>query len=235
MKSLFRKSIFFILALSVASCMENSKPNYQYMPNMYETVSYEPYGAYDIFVNEQEAKLPVEGTISRGWRPYPYENTPEGYATAKAELENPLPYTEENLAEGKALYTVYCAVCHGDKGDGKGILVEREKILGIPSYADVGRAITEGSVYHVMYYGLNAMGSYASQTSIEERWEIDLYVMYLKNQLEGGPEREFESEEGAVEADVDAEENLMAPVNAEQTMEVKQSEPEGEPIEEIEE
>ncbi len=185
MKSLFRKSIFFILAASAVSCVENSKPNYQYMPNMYETVSYEPYGAYDVFVNEQEAKLPVEGTVSRGWKPYEYENTPEGRAAAKAELKNPLPYTEDNLAKGKALYTIYCAVCHGDKGDGKGILVEREKFLGVPSYDDAGSAITEGSVYHVMYYGLNAMGSYASQTSIEERWMIDHYVMSLKRPVEG--------------------------------------------------
>src|SRR6056297_2831290 len=104
MKSLFKKSIFFMLALSAVSCMENSKPNYQYMPNMYETVSYEPYGAYDVFANEQEAKLPVEGTVPRGWKPYEYDNSPEGYAAAKADLENPLPYTEENLNKGEALF-----------------------------------------------------------------------------------------------------------------------------------
>lgn len=222
MKSLFRKSIFFLFAASVVSCVENSKPNYQYMPNMYETVSYEPYGAYDVFVNEQEAKLPVEGTISRGWKPYEYENSPEGFAAAKAELKNPLPYTEDNLARGQALYTIYCAVCHGDKGDGKGILAQREKILGIPSYADVGRDITEGGVYHVMYYGLNAMGSYASQTSIEERWLIDMYVMTLKDQLRGNPVREFET---PVEVDDKIDpitgEKLLPPVNAEQTIEPK--------------
>lgn len=204
MKSLFRTSILLILGFSVVSCMDNSKPNYQYMPNMHETLSYEPYGAYDVFVDEQSAKLPVEGTVPRGWKPYEYENTPEGSSMAKAELTNPLPYTEENLAKGKALFTVYCAVCHGDKGDGKGILVQREKILGIPSFDDAGRAITEGGVYHVQYYGLNAMGSYASQTSIEERWLITHYVMKLKNDLQGGPEREFETED-----------NLIPAVNAE--------------------
>ena len=236
MKRLFKKSIFFILAVSAVSCVENSKPNYQYMPNMYETVSYEPYGAYDVFVNEQEAKLPAEGTVPRGWRPYVYENSPEGYAAAKTELQNPLPYTEEVLAEGEALYTIYCAVCHGDQGNGQGILVQREKILGIPQFSDEGRAITEGSVYHVMYYGLNAMGSYASQTSIEERWKIDHYVMYLKNQLEGGPEMAFETEEATDSLDYnDPEKNLMPPVNTEQPMEVKQDEAEGEPIDEIEE
>ena len=217
MKSLFRTSIFIILAASTISCMEESKPNYQYMPNMYEPVPYEPYGAYDVFVNEQEAKLPVEGTVSRGWKPYDYENSMEGYAAAKANLENPLPYTEENLNKGEAIYTIYCAICHGDKGDGKGPLVQREKILGIPSYDDAGRAITEGSVYHVMYYGLNAMGSYASQTSIEERWMIDHYVMKLKNDLEGGAERAFEQET-----------DLIPAVNADKEMITKETSTTGE-------
>lgn len=206
MKSLFNNSLLFILSLGAVSCMDDSRPNYQYMPNMYEEVSYEPYGSYDIFAHGQEAQLPVEGTISRGWMPYEYENTAEGYESAKANLKNPIPYTEENLAHGKELYTIYCAVCHGDQGDGKGILVEREKFLGVPRYDDVGRAITEGSIYHVMYYGRNAMGSYASQTSIEERWKIDHYVMSLKDKLEGNPEREFVEEESM--------ENLIPSVNS---------------------
>jgi mono/diheme cytochrome c family protein len=146
--------------------------------------------------------------------PYPYENNAEGYASAKANLTNPLPYTEDNLAAGKQLFTIYCAVCHGDEGDGQGILAEREKILGVPAYDDAGRNITEGSVYHVMYYGLNNMGSYASQTSIEERWLIDHYVMNLKNQLAGNPEREFEEET----AELDEVENLIPAVNADKEM-----------------
>ncbi|HET8854610.1 MAG TPA: cytochrome c [Salinimicrobium sp.] len=190
MKSLFIKSLLFFFVLSVFSCAEDSSPNYQYMPDMYVEISYEPYGSYDIFAHEQEAKLPVEGTIPRGWKPFPFENSNEGYAKAKAELENPLPYTEEHLAAGQQLFTIYCAVCHGDKGDGQGILVQREKFLGVPSYDT--RDITQGSIYYVMYYGRNAMGSYASQTSIKERWQIAHYVDKLNRALKGLPEREFE-------------------------------------------
>lgn len=195
MRSLFHKTIALFLLGSVAvSCQDKDDPNYQYMPDMYESVGYETYGEYDVFENGQEAKLPVEESVPRGWLPYEYQDNTQSAADAKANLNNPLAYTEDNYAEGKQLYTIYCAVCHGDKGDGKGILVEREKILGVPSYDDAGRAITEGSVYHVMYYGLNNMGSYASQTSIEERWQITHYVMSLKNKLEGNPEREFEED-----------------------------------------
>lgn len=122
-----------------------------------------------------------------GYSPYDYPNTTEGLEAAKLELKNPLVVTEENLEAGKELYTIYCAVCHGDKGDGQGILMQREKILGIPSYAAEGRVITEGGVYHVQMYGLNSMGSYASQTNELERWQITQHVMNLKAALEGKP------------------------------------------------
>ena len=174
-----------IIVLVMVSCSKKSKPNYQYFPNMYEPVGYEAYGDYEVFENGQEAKLPVEGTIPRGWMPYDYANSNEGYKLAKDSLRNPIRYTEDNLEKGKELYGIYCAICHGTKGNGKGHLVSQEKILGVPSYDDQGRAITEGSIYHVMYYGINSMGSYASQTSEQERWQIAAYVQKLKSELEG--------------------------------------------------
>lgn len=191
MKSLFYKSSVLILAFCTVSCFSTDDRNYQYFPNMYQSEAYEAYQEYSIFENSQEAMLPVEGTIPRGWMPYPYENSPEGYAAAKANLKNPVPYTKENAAAGKQLYTIYCAVCHGDKGDGKGILATREKILGIPAYNAPGRNIDMGSAYHVMYYGLNAMGSYANQTTEHERWQIAHHVMELKRALNGEPNIEF--------------------------------------------
>ncbi len=208
MKSLFKKYLLILVAFTTVSCFNDSERNYQYFPDMYEPVPYEPYGDYEVFPGGQSARLPAEGSISRGWMPYEYENNPEGFQAAKEELENPLPYTESNLAAGRQLYTIYCAVCHGDTGDGQGILVQREKVLGIPRYDDEGRDITEGSVYHVMYYGLNQMGSYASQTTTNERWLIDHYVMKLKNDLEGGEEIAFDEEEEGMD-------NLIPAVNEE--------------------
>ena len=95
-----------------------------------------------------EAGLPAENTIHRGWLPYEFENTLADKELARAQ-NSPLDSAmhEENLKEGKALYDVYCAICHGKKGDGNGTLVSREKILGVPSYADAARNISEGSTY----------------------------------------------------------------------------------------
>jgi len=184
---------------------------------MYEPVGYEAYGAYNVFENEQEAKLPAEGTVPRGWAPYDYEDSAEGKANAKANLKNPIAYSDDNLSSGKQLYTIYCAICHGDKGDGKGTLAKREKILGIPSYNDQGRAITEGDVYHVMYYGLNTMGSYAAQTSEEERWQIAHHVMKLKDALDGKPERQTVNDDSQVENTATNETSMTTEVSVMET------------------
>lgn len=184
MKSLIKTAVIAIVLVSMVSCKKDTRPNYQFMPNMYESVGYETYSESDAFANNIEAQLPVEGTIPRGFTPFDIENTIEGYELAKATLMNPLDSTQVDFENGKILYDIYCGICHGNKGDGQGNLVKREKILGIPSYADVGRAITEGSVYHTIYYGKNAMGSYANQLSEDERWQVVAYVMDLKAKLE---------------------------------------------------
>ena len=173
--------LFVLSSLLLVSCFNPSKPNYQYFPNMYESVGYETYAESYAFRNGIEAQLPADGSVARGWAPYDYPNTNEGYEDAKANLVSPLEQTDVHRAEGKELYGVYCAVCHGSKGDGQGILMTREKFLGIPSYAD--RDITDGSIYHVLMYGKNAMGSHAGQVNATERWQIAQHVMYLRNEL----------------------------------------------------
>ena len=160
MKKLTFYSLMVVFSLTTLSCFDSSKPNYQFFPNMYESVGYSTYEQSDAFANGIEAQIPVEGSIPRGWVPYEYEDTNEGYELAKNNLLSPLELSEKNIKKGKELYNIYCSVCHGDKGDGQGILMKREKFLGIPSYAD--RDITTGSIYHVIMHGKNLMGSHAS-------------------------------------------------------------------------
>ena len=173
--------ICMLVSLGLESCFDPSKPNYQYFPNMYEPIGYETYADSDAFENGIEAQIPVEGTIPRGWDPYDYPDSNEGYEMAKANLLSPIEISDYNVSEGKELYEIYCSVCHGDKGDGQGILMTREKFLGIPSYAD--REITPGSIYHVLMYGKNSMGSHSSQVNEIERWQISQHVMKLRSNL----------------------------------------------------
>ncbi|MDO6811409.1 c-type cytochrome [Tenacibaculum soleae] len=180
MKSL--KIIITLVAIvSLASCNNKRKPQVQYMPDMYVSVPYDVNGA-DGLNAKMVNRLPVAGTVSRkGIVAYDIPNTQEGYEKAKAELKNPLPTTEKSLAKGKELYGIYCATCHGTKGDGNGVLSQRDKFNGIPNYKD--RDLNPGNIYHVIMYGKNLMGSHAAQLKYNERWQVVQYVEKLRSEL----------------------------------------------------
>ncbi len=180
MKILVKITVFLGI-LSLVSCRKDSAPNYQFFPNMYESVGYETYSANPFFIDGKTAQSPVSGSIKRGWLPFDVPNTNEGRLYAKDSLKSPYKPTEKNLSKGKELFGIYCTVCHGKKGKGDGILVKNEKFLGVPNYKD--RDITTGSIYHTIYYGLNSMGSHAAQLNDKERWQVSMYVETLKADL----------------------------------------------------
>ena len=182
MKSLYKLVALAGVSIFATSCFDKSNPNYQIFPNMYKSVAYETYSESAAFSNGKEGQIPAEGTIKRGFEPYDIPNTPEGLLLAKANLKSPIDsLSEADATKGAQLYDIYCAICHGDTGDGKGNLVKREKFLGVPSYAE--RELTDGGVYHVITNGLNSMGSHKNQMSQKERWMVTSYVMKLKSEL----------------------------------------------------
>ncbi len=182
MKTIYKITILLGLSVLVTSCHDNLKPNYQYMPNMYEPVSYNTYSESSAFKNGKEGQLPAEGSLNRGFEVYDYDNSVAGYEAAKANLKSPLDTlsTSDN-EKAKELFEIYCAICHGNAGNGLGKLVTQEKILGVPNYKD--RVITTGSVFHVLKYGINSMGAYSNQLNAHERWLVATYVMKLKSEL----------------------------------------------------
>lgn len=181
MKSVYNIALLAGIAIFVSSCHNTSKPNYQYMPNMYEAVSYETYSESKAFRDGKEGQLPAVGSVNRGFEVYDYPNTTAGLEAARANLKSPLDsLSAADMDKAKGLFEIYCAICHGSAGDGKGKLVKQEKFLGVPSYKD--RPITEGSIFHVVTYGLNSMGSHANQLSAQERWLVASYVMKLKSE-----------------------------------------------------
>jgi mono/diheme cytochrome c family protein len=179
-----------VLMLSLSSCSDDpTKPGYEFMPNMYRSPSLETYATNSVFADSMNARIPVAGTMPRGYVAYEYGSSTEEYLRAGEEMVNPYEATEENLAEGKKLYQMFCAHCHGKKGDGKGTLTH--PVYGaVPSYADnvaprrTGTSMSElkaGHIYHTIYHGLNAMGPHNTQLNDEERWLITSYVQELQN------------------------------------------------------
>ena len=113
MKNIFKIAIVLIAMISLGSCKKDGKPNYQYMPNMYESVGYETYGDYEVFegvTGGSSAMKPVTGSIARGWMPYEIDNTNEGKEFAKANLKNKLAFYRRNRSKRKRTSMIYIVV-----------------------------------------------------------------------------------------------------------------------------
>lgn len=129
----------------------------------------------ELFEDERGMRTPVEGTVAKGFIPYPYM----GIAEPPEYLSNPIIPTIENLKLGKKKYLTYCSVCHGNFADGNSRL--RGLFPNPPSlHSQRIRNFEDGRFYHVITNGKNIMPSHASQIKREERWAIINYIRVLQ-------------------------------------------------------
>ncbi|HXR81435.1 MAG TPA: cytochrome c [Saprospiraceae bacterium] len=137
----------------------------------------------------------TEGSIAltpNGSVPYYYGATePERLRATKEITTNPFPITSASLIHGKEMYNIYCGICHGEKGDGRGYLVrDEDPVKGIPAglypaapanfMLDTFINSSPGRIYHAIMHGRNMMGSYADKLSYKERWEVIHYIRSLQ-------------------------------------------------------
>ncbi len=190
LKTYFKSAALVIVVATMTGCSESNpnSPGVEYMPDMYRSPAIEAYVDYGVVGDDVKpdslvgisARKPVNGTIPRGFTPYPYPNTFDGYEAAGLNLKNPYPFSEERLANGKEVYGMFCKHCHGDKGDGQGSIVAAGKFPPPPAYNGALKDLPEGKMYHTLQYGKGLMGSHASQLTQEERWNVVYYVQKLQ-------------------------------------------------------
>jgi mono/diheme cytochrome c family protein len=179
-------------ALLVISCNGvRREPGRTYMPDMAYSRAYETYAERDssIFTKSESDRghkifynnTPVAGTMAQGdMAAYTLKNDSTGYAES-ANIINPIVIESVNMKEAERLYLVNCAICHGAKLDGNGPLykdgngpysAKPASLVGDAKYT----AMKEGTMFQSITYGKNAMGSYASQLTTKQRWEVIYYI-----------------------------------------------------------
>jgi len=125
----------------------------------------------------------VDGTVARGFIPYPFM----GQLNPKEVLSNPLMSTKEVIDLGRRKFNTFCTPCHGNYADGDGRL--RGQFPNPPSlHTTRVRQFPDGMIYHIITNGQNAMPSYASQISRDERWAIVNYVRVLQRAKNANPQ-----------------------------------------------
>ncbi|MCU0360845.1 MAG: cytochrome c [Bacteroidia bacterium] len=172
-----------IAAMSSCGKKDANSPGVEFFPDMYRSPSLEYYSVHTVDGDTvYNAKHPVAGTVARGYVPYTYPNTPEGYEQAGLNLKSPLDMSKREMWEkdGEVLYGKFCVHCHGAAGEGDGKV--GAKLPGPPpAYSSAAiKNLPEGKIFHSITYGKNSMGSHASQVTAEERWKLVAYVQKLQ-------------------------------------------------------
>jgi len=138
-----------------------------------------PLAESDFFADKRSARPLVEGTVARSdLRADTY------FYTGKSGQEDgnymPFPVTAEVMARGQQRFNIYCSPCHGETGDGNGMIVQRG-FKHPPSYhTERLRKAPIGYFFDVMTNGFGVMLDYSQQVSPQDRWAIAAYIRALQ-------------------------------------------------------
>ena len=203
LKSQYTLLLILVTAMFFQSCVKHpDSPGYEYSDDMTRSQAIEAYVDYGLVadnVNDSlkqtiSARIPAEGSI-----PYSENkntaslNMPFNYAAgederirAGQEVVLPTHYynnddiAKANIAEGKRLYGLFCAHCHGNKGNGDGKVITVGGYPAAPPAYNTLQDRTPGSVFHTITHGKNAMGPHSSQLNKDERWKVAMYVRTMQ-------------------------------------------------------
>ena len=91
-------------------------------------------------------------------------------------VKNPVKATKESIQKGKEIYDKKCALCHGDKGDGKGPASGGLDPKPTNFKESHGEKMTDGEHFWKITTGRGPMPSYEKDLTVEERWHVINYV-----------------------------------------------------------
>lgn len=84
-----------------------------------------------------------------------------------------------SLAEGKALYEVYCWACHGETGMGDGAAGGAMGSQPANFHAEAVQAQASGALFWKIGEGRGAMPGFAGVLTDEQRWNLVAYIRHL--------------------------------------------------------
>jgi mono/diheme cytochrome c family protein len=123
-----------------------------------------------------QSSVPVQGSFAPGFlvsrQPLP------ATIDSMSGLVNPVPPDARSLDNGRKLFQINCAVCHGASGIGVGPAV-RYGMVGIGLVTDNARGLSDGYIWGIIRNGRGLMPSYNRLEELE-RWDVVNYLRGLQ-------------------------------------------------------
>jgi mono/diheme cytochrome c family protein len=113
-----------------------------------------------------------------------YKISPEDVARV-----NPIKSSPEGLAEARKVFGYDCAMCHGDKGDGKGDVVESMKLTMHDWREPATLAnVTDGEIFYIITKGKGKMMAEGDRLQEKLRWNL-VNLVRLMAAAKGGEQK----------------------------------------------
>jgi mono/diheme cytochrome c family protein len=185
----------FLVTLTGCRGKQSAKSPIHISPNMDRQEKFIGQQKNPLFENSMSMRAPVAGTIARG-----FLRDDTRFYTGREESgdlvsQAPIAFTREVLERGQERYDIYCAVCHGEAGDGKGIIMVGNGGQGygfVPApdfHTDRLRELPDGHYFEIISNGTPAgtMPGYGQQIPIADRWAILGYIRALQRSQNAAP------------------------------------------------
>ncbi len=198
---------FLILAIAVVAMVyaigprgeKFSHPPFELFPDMDRQYKVKYQKPSSFFENGQGARKPVAGTMPIGFE-FPHGGNGgqlstdldfgrgDDYASTGLfgdffgkGFPEALELDDEFLQRGRERYQITCTPCHGESGNGAGIV---SKYWPIPPTANLldprVKALPEGQIFWTITHGKGLMGPYSGVVSVKDRWAIVAYLRALQ-------------------------------------------------------
>lgn len=225
--------------LSISGCRgdRDGDPPREFFPDLDDQLKWRPQGQSEFFADNRSMRPKVSNTVAFGVTSFvpseenewsaPYAKKREqflregsavyqGYGSDGREVSTiPVPVTMALLQQGQAKFNIYCAVCHGYYGDGKGQVglqwatpvanFHDEKYKKADPTLPDSVIHLDGHMFRVAMLGLydptgaQKMPGYAHALSAEDGWAVVAYIRSLQASREGTMSEVPESQRSVLE------------------------------------
>ncbi|MEZ4860507.1 MAG: cytochrome c [Caldilineaceae bacterium] len=140
---------------------------------------YRPFAESTFFADNASVRPKVADTVARGQAQLD-DQLYTGRVAGQFTDSFPFTVTLQTLERGQERYNIFCTPCHGELGDGHGIITD----YGMPtppSFHDPDlRDQPAGYYFAIITDGTRVMPSYAARIPVEDRWAIIAYIRALQ-------------------------------------------------------
>ena len=99
----------------------------------------------------------------------------------------PAVITAALLERGRTQFDIFCSPCHGQSGDGRGMIVQRGFPAPPPLWLPRLERASAAYLYDVITDGHGVMYSYADRVKSADRWAVIAHVRALQQSQDAAP------------------------------------------------